>query len=111
MHKSLAIAAIGLILVGLTGASVPIPGYPWAGAALNADKSAVIVTGSNTGDTNYTCMVTGRIRVTEQRAFAKLDCRFNLPGNTAERQFCEQSGNGPGSLASIEGDKFTCVPN
>lgn len=85
--------------------------FPVVEAVLNADKSAVVVTGQNTTGQNYRCGVEARIRVTGQRAFARLQCTFPLPANTAQRQVCQQDGTGPRSLDAVEGVKMTCVPN
>lgn len=99
------LAWLGLSAVGFA------QNYPMVEAVLNADKSAVIVTGQNTTSQNYRCGVEGRIRVTGQRAFAALQCTFPLPANTSQRQLCQQDGTGPGSLDAVEGVKMTCVPN
>lgn len=99
-----------VILLGWLGLTATSSAFPELNAALNADKSAVVVTGSNTADHAYQCLITARISVTGQRAFAPLSCTFNLPANIAEKQFCQKDGTGPGSLAKVEGVRSTCVP-
>lgn len=84
--------------------------FPKVETNLTADKSAVIVTGSNTGAQGYRCSIAGRISIEGQRAFQPLQCNFSLPGNTPTKQMCEVPASGGGLIREVGGVKMTCVP-
>lgn len=84
--------------------------FPKVETNLSADKSAVIVTGSNISAQGYRCSIAGRISLEGQRAFLPLQCNFSLPGNTPAKQLCEVPASDPGPIREVGGVKMTCLP-
>jgi hypothetical protein len=84
--------------------------FPEVETSLTADKTMVVVTGSNSGAQGYRCSVVGRISIEGQRAFQPMQCNFSLPSNTSAKQVCEVPAIGDGPIRELGGVKMTCVP-
>lgn len=91
----------------LTGVAVANPNVQ---CTFNADKSQVLMMGSNPGDTAFRCVASCRVTVAGQRALERFECNFNLAKNAGEKAVCDRKGGGPNFYTALSPTKMTCAP-
>ena len=84
--------------------------HPSVECTLNADKSNVLVIGSNAGGQSYQCMASCRATVVGQRALERVECKFNLSAKAGETTVCSSDGGGPNFYSAVSPTKFACAP-
>jgi hypothetical protein len=104
------IATIVVVLTMGVLAAHAQTGYPTAQCSLNADKSKLVLTVSNTGTGSFACSAQCKYSEASGPALQTFGCNYALSGQTAEKVACDLGGSGPGHFATVQPTKYVCEP-